>query len=181
MTSAADFHILSLRNILGLLAVVVAVLIPVGLKRVFRNDLGELGEAEEVLEDVPTVSVREVGVEGRRYRAVDSGVVLAGPSLGSEDVHPDERRSQRGKGKGKERERDITIIADIREAIEDEGEEGEYEIYDPDGRVESVTVQKLGGEKRGGVKGSGAINERSEVEAMDGRGDGQGVWWGFSR
>jgi hypothetical protein len=32
MTSAEDFHILSLRNVLGLVGVGVAVLIPVGLK-----------------------------------------------------------------------------------------------------------------------------------------------------
>ena len=42
MTSAADFHILSLRNILGLSAVIIAVLIPVGLKRIFKKDLGDL-------------------------------------------------------------------------------------------------------------------------------------------
>lgn len=32
MTSAEDFHILSLRNVLGLLGIAVAVMIPTGLK-----------------------------------------------------------------------------------------------------------------------------------------------------
>jgi membrane-associated protease RseP (regulator of RpoE activity) len=102
MTSAADFHILSARNVFGLVAVVVAVLIPVGLKRVFKQDLGELNEAEAVLAEqsledtdiiVPVIhsfgdSAEEV--TGRRHLAQDSGMDLAGPSAGdgSLDVPP---------------------------------------------------------------------------------------------
>ena len=78
MTSAEDFHILSLRNILGLSAVIVAVLIPVGLKRVFRKDLGELGEAEEDLAEQEETEPLQPPVE----HAIDSGVCLAPPSTG---------------------------------------------------------------------------------------------------
>jgi hypothetical protein len=121
MTSAEDFHILSLRNVLGLGAVIVAVLIPVALKRIFKQDLGELGEAEGVLEaqhvdgeiEVPEVHVLhgpvpvEVDEEGRvkRYQAVDSGVVLAGPSAGDDSMDV----PARGKGKG----RAVEIVADV--------------------------------------------------------------------
>lgn len=42
MTSADDFHLLSLRNILGLVGVAVAVCIPVALKRVFSTRLSDL-------------------------------------------------------------------------------------------------------------------------------------------
>ncbi|KIR41535.1 transmembrane protein [Cryptococcus deuterogattii 99/473] len=88
MTSAADFHILSLRNILGLSAVIIAVLIPVGLKRIFKKDLGDLGEAEEALASTRggdrEINVPAVGQShGRMYHAIDSGVVLATPSKGN--------------------------------------------------------------------------------------------------
>lgn len=88
MTSADDFKLLSPRNIFGLAAVIVAVLIPVGLKRVFRTDLGDLGEEEteatlEVLDDIPAPLAVEFDEHGVPIaRAVDSGVQLAGPSSG---------------------------------------------------------------------------------------------------
>jgi uncharacterized membrane protein YdjX (TVP38/TMEM64 family) len=124
MTSADDFKILSPRNILGLGAVIVAVLIPVGLKRVFKQDLGDLGEeptatVEEELtidnlegvEDIPAgpvpVEFDEHGLP-KRYRAVDSGVALAGPSEGDPayDLVPEPRArpipsKAQGKGKGR--------------------------------------------------------------------------------
>lgn len=141
MTSAEDFHILSLRNILGLGAVIVAVLIPVGLKRIFKQDLGELGEAEAIIEeqnvadtevDVPDIHVFhgpvpvEVDEEGRvrRYQAVDSGVVLAGPSAGDESLDIDstaDTAKSRRKGKG----RALEIIADVDQELINE-----YGIHD---------------------------------------------------
>ncbi|OCF38102.1 transmembrane protein [Kwoniella heveanensis BCC8398] len=127
MTSAADFHILSLRNILGLCAVVVAVLIPVGLKRVFKKDLGDLGEAEEVLGETGSrereVDVPAVGEnrEGRRYHAIDSGVVLSLPSRG--DGSGMGNKLIKGKGRA------LEIIPDDDEEEEEdeygEGSEGE--------------------------------------------------------
>lgn len=123
MTSADDFHILSLRNILGLAAVIVAVLIPVGLKRVFRKDLGDLGDEEsgetalevdniEHIDDIPAPVPVEFDANGlpKKYQAVDSGVELAGPSEGDPayDLEPESSRSRLmpiplgiGKGKGK--------------------------------------------------------------------------------
>lgn len=123
MTSAADFHILSARNVFGLVAVVVAVLIPVGLKRIFKQELGDLNTAEAVLstqriEDVEIVvpavhSISGEGGRGRRYVALDSGMDLAGPSAGDEnlDIVP-----VTVKGKGKI----VEIFANIKE--EDEGD-----------------------------------------------------------
>ncbi|WVR00166.1 hypothetical protein IAU59_007308 [Kwoniella sp. CBS 9459] len=125
MTSAADFHLLSLRNILGLCAVVVAVLIPVGLKRVFKRDLGDLGEAEEVLGETGSRE-REIDVpaigdnrEGRRYHAIDSGVVLSLPSRG--DGSGMGNKLIKGKGRA------LEIIPDDEEYEEEyeEGSEGE--------------------------------------------------------
>ena len=117
MTSAADFHILSVRNVLGMIAVVVAILIPVGLKRIFKKDLEDLGEAEQVLEEQPidATQVDVPPVEGvtRRYQAVDSGVVLAGPSQGDPSF---DLPSTRNKGKG----RAVEIITDIQEEDEEE-------------------------------------------------------------
>lgn len=122
MTSAADFHILSARNVFGLVAVVVAVLIPVGLKRVFKKDLGELGEAEAVLnaqdvEDeevivpvVHTYTDAQEGGPGRSYIALDSGMILAGPSCGDEGLDT----GRKGKGKA------VEIFANIKEEEEEE-------------------------------------------------------------
>ncbi|WWC72031.1 uncharacterized protein I206_105990 [Kwoniella pini CBS 10737] len=120
MTSAADFHILSLRNILGLLAVVVAVLIPVGLKKVFKKDLGDLGEAEEILiesnRDEREINIPSINGElGRRYHAIDSGVVLSLPSkgiLGNKLI-----RNKNGNS------RQLEIIHDEDEEDDDEEEE----------------------------------------------------------
>jgi hypothetical protein len=178
MTSAADFHILSLRNILGLGAVIVAVLIPVGLKRIFKQDLGELGEAEAIIEehhavdteiDVPAVHTLhqgpvpvEVDDDGqvRRYQAVDSGVILAGPSAGDESLDIDaSAASKRGrKGKG----RALEIIADV-----DEPEVDEYGVHNSQQAV--VNKAKPMGEKRR-MKGYGSIEpagvQREEVGSV---------------
>lgn len=158
MTSAADFHLLSLRNVLGLVAVIVAVLIPVGLKRVFKKDLGELGEAEGVLEetavadevvDVPVVHpVLEYGQHAtpRRYQAVDSGLVLAGPSTGDPNLDTGLVLPPSRKGKG----RALEIIADVGED-ESEGEtlavdeaSSEYDVFGAGG--EHIGPVKIGSE-----------------------------------
>jgi uncharacterized membrane protein YdjX (TVP38/TMEM64 family) len=47
MTSADDFHLISWRNFLGLSAVVVGVLIPVGLRYYFKRELASVREVEE--------------------------------------------------------------------------------------------------------------------------------------
>jgi hypothetical protein len=177
MTSAADFHILSLRNILGLGAVIVAVLIPVGLKRIFKQDLGELGEAEAIIEehhavdtevDVPAVHALhqgpvpvEVDDDGqvRRYQAVDSGVILAGPSAGDESLDIDASASKRGrKGKG----RALEIIADV-----DEPEVEEHGVHNSQQAI--ANKSRPMGEKRR-MKGYGSIEpagvQREEVGSV---------------
>ena len=55
MTSADDFHLISLRNFLGLAAIVVGVLIPVGLRYWFR------GQAQNALDDVEEQQEEEGG------------------------------------------------------------------------------------------------------------------------
>jgi hypothetical protein len=172
MTSAADFHILSLRNILGLCAVIVAVLIPVGLKRIFRKDLGELGEAEGVLEetvvddtevDVPPVhQVLEVDEHGvpMRFQAIDSGVVLAGPSQGDDSL--DLTPTRNGKGKG----RALEIVADVAESEEDQ-------VF------ASERAERVGAEKHRTyrpIRGYGAIEPVSVVnDRME-----PGLFWPFA-
>lgn len=157
MTSAADFHILSARNVFGLVAVVVAVLIPVGLKRIFKQELGDLNTAETILSEqhvedleivVPTVHTfgQEVVDEeyGRRYLAVDSGMELAGPSAGDESLDIDVGSVVR-KGKG----RNVEIFANIIE--EDESED---------------VLLGPKGEKRREVKGYGATDTSRTVRSV---------------
>lgn len=178
MTSAADFHILSLRNVLGLCAVVVAVLIPVGLKRIFRKDLGELGEAEGVLEetvadesaiDVPPVhQVLEVDEHGvpRRFQAIDSGLVLAGPSRGDASIHPDLPAEDR---KGKRRALDI--IADVAE--DDEGHIDQHEVFPHDERDIPAEKHRV----HAPIRGYGSIEP---VQPVSDRTE-PGVLWPFAR
>jgi uncharacterized membrane protein YdjX (TVP38/TMEM64 family) len=51
MTSADDFHLISWRNFLGLSAVVVGVLIPVGLRYYFKRELASVQDIEEPTDD----------------------------------------------------------------------------------------------------------------------------------
>lgn len=52
MTSAKDFHLLSWRNFLGLSAIVVGVLIPVGLRYYFKGAVADVTDTEEMAGDV---------------------------------------------------------------------------------------------------------------------------------
>lgn len=52
MTSAKDFHLISWRNFLGLASVVVAVLIPVGIRWYFRGELQAVKGVQEVEAEV---------------------------------------------------------------------------------------------------------------------------------
>lgn len=72
MTSADDFHLISLRNFLGLAAIVVGVLIPVGLRYWFRGQVQNVAEEEEeALEaDGRAILLGEEGEEGDRILAV---------------------------------------------------------------------------------------------------------------
>ena len=173
MTSAADFHILSLRNILGMIAVIVAILIPVGLKRIFKKDLGDLGEATEVIEeqaiDAPLIDVPPVeGTPGRRYQAVDSGVVLAGPSPGDPNLDT-------GRAKSKGKARAVEIITDIQEEDEDGSDSG-FELYEPH-RQESASPSR--DEKRRGApfRNYGAV----DTAPLHRYHEDSGLRWPFTR
>lgn len=162
---------------MGLGAVIVAVLIPVGLKRIFKQDLGELGEAEATIEehsavdteiDVPAVHPYhqgpvpvEVDEDGqiRRYQAVDSGVILAGPSAGDDsldiDANAGSNRGRKGKGRA------LEIIADV-----DEPESDEYDVHNS--QRAAVSKSRPMGEKRR-MKGYGSIEpvvSREEVGSV---------------
>jgi uncharacterized membrane protein YdjX (TVP38/TMEM64 family) len=74
MTSADDFHLISLRNFLGLAAIVLGVMIPVGLRYWFRGQVQSVAddeeEEEEGLVDGTVVLLGEEGVEGDMILAV---------------------------------------------------------------------------------------------------------------
>lgn len=188
MTSAADFHILSMKNILGLGAVIVAVLIPVGLKKIFKQDLGELGEAEASIEEqspmdneVDVISVHsiydgpvpvDVDEHGRirRYQAVDSGVILAGPSSGDPSLDTDQpTRGRKGKGRA------LDIIADV-----NEDDEEPYIIHDSQKGV-SVKTQ-TGGHRQLAKSGKGKMKGYGSIEPVEPvvRSESQG-WYSFAR
>lgn len=215
MTSAADFHILSLRNILGLGAVVVAVLIPVGLKRIFKNDLGELGEAEAILEesrvtgmdpqqhqaaiDVSNVHTFgglgqdgergqgpipvEVDEQGnaRRYQAVDSGVILAGPSSGDPSLDIEARRAgpkgTGGRGKGNAR---VAIIADV--INEEDTEYRDIHEVEDSRRTTPPSARQSRLKQGSKIKGYGTIDTSPVTREQAGEmGAGGGQYFTFGR
>jgi len=51
MTSADDFHLISWRNFFGLAIIVVAVLIPVGLRFVWKKELQSVAQADAGIEE----------------------------------------------------------------------------------------------------------------------------------
>ena len=58
MTSADDFHLVSWRNFLGLSAVVIGVLIPVGLRYYFKREFASVAHVE------PTEELMETDIDG---------------------------------------------------------------------------------------------------------------------
>ena len=76
MTSADDFHLISWRNFLGLAAIVVGVLIPVGLRYYFRTEYASVTREEEVL--VSSESDQEDEEEDEEE---DDVILEAGPTI----------------------------------------------------------------------------------------------------
>ena len=73
MTSADDFHLVSWRNFLGLAAIVVGVMIPVGLRYWFRGQVQSVAEIEEEEEEEGTQvdgAAVVLGEDGDRILAV---------------------------------------------------------------------------------------------------------------
>ncbi|EIW72098.1 hypothetical protein TREMEDRAFT_58251 [Tremella mesenterica DSM 1558] len=177
MTSADDFHILSVRNVLGLCAVVVAVLIPVGLKRIFRKDLGDLDESEQIDSVLPVSPPPAVNyiqpiqiIDGRqvRYQAVDSGLVLAGPSQG--DGNLDTGKINKGKGRA------VEIIPRI---LEDD----EEDVFSPISGVSIPKIgerdeKKLGKKDRWGHRGYGTLDTTPLSVSRE---ENAAAWWAFQR
>ncbi|TBU43223.1 hypothetical protein BD309DRAFT_991118 [Dichomitus squalens] len=78
MTSADDFHLISWRNFLGLFAVVVGVMIPVGLRYYFKRDIQAVAdvEAEAEAAEEEEASVDRILAQGPPIRS-DLGKVKA--------------------------------------------------------------------------------------------------------
>ncbi|TFY76486.1 hypothetical protein EWM64_g7528 [Hericium alpestre] len=70
MTSADDFHLISWRNFFLLSAVVVGVLIPVGIRWVFKRQTAEVAEAEAEAEEEEEILESEDAVLARGPRAL---------------------------------------------------------------------------------------------------------------
>jgi hypothetical protein len=98
----------------------------------FKKDLGDLEEAEAAIEEVApdSASVEVPADPPRRYQAVDSGVILAGPSRGDDSL---DTAPTKHKGKG----RALEIIADIHEE-----EEEELEVFVSEEPVAVVKSEK---------------------------------------
>lgn len=173
MTSADDFQIISVRNVLGLVAVAIAVMIPIGLKRVFKTDLSDLGPDEQaVVEETTLDTVQPVPVEfdasGRPtgYQAVDSGIVLAGPSEGDPNlINLDS--NQPGKGKAKSTARLVDI----------EGDDTDYDL--PTSTPSSPPPFDPSRPRPLSAKGYGTIAQtmEEEEEVADA---GRTKWWHFA-
>ena len=80
MTSPDDFHLISLRNFLGLSAVVVGVMIPVGLRYYFKRDI-------QAVADVEAEAAATEEVEDTEDRVLAQGPPLR-PDLGKVKAHP---------------------------------------------------------------------------------------------
>lgn len=176
MTSAEDFKILSPRNILGMAAVIVAVLIPVGLKRVFKTDFGDLSDQPEAVAldtaDAQAVEFDEHGLPKRT--ATDAGVTLAGPSQGepeNEDSVASGRRSilppmpgTRGKGKGR------AILIDV---VDDDPGGSAYELGVPEPETAPAPAKKGIFKPLRGLQGYGTI----DIDPAEPRAQASSSWW----
>ncbi|KDQ57252.1 hypothetical protein JAAARDRAFT_178898 [Jaapia argillacea MUCL 33604] len=96
MTSAEDFHLISWRNFLGLSAVVVGVLIPVGLRYYFKKELQEVADVEgQVVEGRISLEGEDDTILAQGPRALDKGktssrLVLLADSDGEEGYSEDD-------------------------------------------------------------------------------------------
>jgi hypothetical protein len=79
MTSAKDFKLISWKNALGLSAIVIAVLIPVGLRYYWRSELQSVADVENPTGD------DQVQLEGV---IVESGGIIDGPDKAKAIVGP---------------------------------------------------------------------------------------------
>ncbi|KAF9256358.1 hypothetical protein L218DRAFT_1007479 [Marasmius fiardii PR-910] len=73
MTSADDFHLLSWKNFLGLSAIVVGVLIPVGLRYYFRREVADVGTVEAVEVDEEASGISDAAPDGEEDRILAVG------------------------------------------------------------------------------------------------------------
>ncbi|CAK9782374.1 unnamed protein product [Cutaneotrichosporon oleaginosum] len=184
MTSAEDFKILSPRNIIGMAAVIVAVLIPVGLKRVFRTDFGDLSDQPEAAAldtaDAQAVEFDEHGLPKRT--ATDAGVTLAGPSQGEperEDSVASGRRSilppmpgtrGKGKGEGTGKGKGRAILIDV---VDDDPGGSAYELGIPDSTPAPAPAKKGFFKPLRGAQGYGTIN----IDPAEPRREASTSWW----
>ncbi|KAF5367439.1 hypothetical protein D9758_003806 [Tetrapyrgos nigripes] len=87
MTSADDFHLISWRNFLGLSAIVVGVLIPVGLRYWFRREVADVGAVEADIEEEQTMNSLEEGDYSGEDRILAAGSRVANKSTTTDDEY----------------------------------------------------------------------------------------------
>jgi hypothetical protein len=76
MTSAKDFHLISWRNFLGLSAIVVGVLIPVGMRYYWRDTLQSVAQTEEELEEEEEEEEGDILLDAGQITDRGKGVVV---------------------------------------------------------------------------------------------------------
>ncbi|KAI0059160.1 hypothetical protein BV25DRAFT_1829193, partial [Artomyces pyxidatus] len=105
MTSPADFHLISWRNFFGLSAVVVGVLIPVGIRYVFRKEVETVADVEEA----------EVRLAGEDDTILQSGPPVAPANKAKADARlvllDDDDYEEFGGESGDESEEDVILEA----------------------------------------------------------------------
>lgn len=80
MTSAKDFHLISWRNFLGLASVVVAVLIPVGIRWLFRGEL-------QAVQEVQATEAEATEMDGDAEADLEAGAAAGkSPLAGGEEA-----------------------------------------------------------------------------------------------
>ncbi|KAJ9125067.1 hypothetical protein QFC22_000020 [Naganishia vaughanmartiniae] len=154
MTSAEDFHILSVRNVLGLIGIAVAVMIPSALKRFFKKDLSGLSEAEAALHN-PDIQIQAASINGEAestltartngyqdsyyasdaitYQAQDSSTMPRSPTrYGSTTDSFYYGSARKGKGRAMDLEEALSVIEN------EEDHEVLAVVYEGDAEADSI-------------------------------------------
>lgn len=133
MTSSDDFHLISWQNGLGLGGIIVAVLIPVALRRMWKKDL------EEAAEDPVEPTSGRVSLSIDRDPLLGSGSISPGTStidIPSSKYADDEERNAGGWGRGRREDKPFKLddSSDESDGEDDrkgksapEGSQGEWE------------------------------------------------------
>ncbi|KAK4055366.1 hypothetical protein OIO90_003204 [Microbotryomycetes sp. JL221] len=158
MTSSNDFHLLSWQNGLGLGGIVVAVLIPVGLRRMYRKDLEQA--AQDPTQDEQDEVVHDIGSSSRRPSSrsgVDEPLL---PSTTSDISIRPPPGTERGiaRQSSKRSDRPFTLLSD-------DDDDSNSDRDDDDARGPSSTWTRNGDEAVS--RGGGDSDKASRVLGVD--------------